>query len=176
MMMFPDVSTSIKTAINSDWSVDGELRLDGLPDELRTPDGMLEIIALLSEAFRAFRPFDQVPAMGGKFWVSFGVRFGPNNELQAKELAELYKRFRGLFQVGTYPAFAWNLATIQSSIVLGLRTIFEGVARKVGMPPSTLLIRFVWTPGPKQLWRELPHSQQSKQRPGHWEGEGGGGR
>ena len=172
-MMFPSTSMAIKSAINSDWTVDGELRVDSLPDELRTMDGMLEIISLLSEAFRAFRPFPQVPDMGGKFWVSFGVRFGPNNETEIGKLEELYKKFRGLFQTGTYPAFAWSLASIQSSIAPGLKTIFEGVARRMGIPPSTLLIRFVWTPGPRKAWREISHSQQSKQRPGHWEGEGG---
>lgn len=173
-MMFPEASTSIKTAINADWTVDGELRLDGLPEELRTEEGMLEIVALVSEAFRAFHPFDQVPPMGGKFWLSFGVRFGPNNESQAKELADLYKRFRGMFQVGTYPAFAWSLGAIQDAIAPGgLRTIFEGVARKVGIPPSTLLIRFIWLPGPKRLWRELTRSQQYTQRPGHYDHEGG---
>jgi len=172
-MMFPSTSMAIKSAINSDWTVDGELRVDSLPDELRTMDGMLEIISLLSEAFRAFRPFPQVPDMGGKFWVSFGVRFGPNNETEIGKLEELYKKFRGLFQTGTYPAFAWSLASIQSSIAPGLKTIFEGVARRMGIPPSTLLIRFVWTPGPRQAWRDVPRMQQIKQRPGHWEGEGG---
>ena len=175
-MMFPSTSMAIKSAINSDWTVDGELRVDSLSDELRTMDGMLEIISLLSEAFRAFRPFPQVPDMGGKFWVSFGVRFGPNNETEIGKLEELYKKFRGLFQTGTYPAFAWNLASIQSAIAPGLKTIFEGVARRMGIPPSTLLIRFVWTPGPRKPWREIPRNQQMKQRPGHWEKEGGKGR
>ena len=175
-MMFPGTSMAIKSAINSDWTVDGELRVDNLPDELRTMDGMLEIISLMSEAFRAFRPFPQVPDMGGKFWVSFGVRFGPNNETEIGKLEELYKKFRGLFQTGTYPAFAWNLASIQSGIAPGLKTIFEGVATRMGVPPSTLLIRFVWTPGPRKPWKEIPRMQQIKQRPGHWEGEGGKGR
>ena len=172
-MMFPETSMAIKSAINSDWTVDGELRVDRLPDELRTMDGMLEIISLLSEAFRAFRPFPQVPDMGGKFWVSFGVRFGPSNETEAGDLADLYKRFRGLFQTGTYPAFAWSLSAIQMAIAPGLRTIFEGIARKMGIPPATLLIRFVWTSGPRQPWRDIPRKLQIKQRPGHWEGEGG---
>jgi hypothetical protein len=175
-MMFPTTSMAIKSAINSDWTVDGELRVDQLPDELRTMDGMLEIIALMSEAFRAFRPFPQVPDMGGKFWVSFGVRFGPNNETEIGKLEELYKKCRGLFQTGTYPAFAWSLASIQSAIAPALKTIFEGVATRMGIPPATLLIRFVWTPGPRKLWRDIPRPQQIKQRPGHWEKEGGKGR
>jgi len=64
-MMFPGTSMAIKSAINSDWTVDGELRVDNLPDELRTMDGMLESISVMSEAFRAFHPFAQVPDMGG---------------------------------------------------------------------------------------------------------------
>jgi hypothetical protein len=175
-MMFPATSMAIKSAINSDWTVDGELRVDNLPDELRTMDGMLEIIALLSEAFRAFRPFPQVPDMGGKFWISLGVRFGPNNESEIGKLADLYKRFRGLFQTGTYPMFAWNMASIQSAIAPALKTIFEGIAVRMGVPPATLLIRFIWTPGPRKSWKDIPRMQQIKQRPGHWEGEGGKGR
>jgi hypothetical protein len=78
-----------------------------------------------------------------------------------------------LFQTGTYPAFAWSLSSIQLAIAPGLKTIFEGIARKMGIPPATLLIRFVWTSGPKQPWRDIPRKLQIKQRPGHWEGEGG---
>jgi hypothetical protein len=173
-VVFDGTDMAIKSAINADWTVDGELRVDDLPDELRTMGGMLEIISLLSEAFRAFRPFPEVPDMGGKFWVSFGVRFGPSNETEIGDLAGLYKRFRGLFQTGSYPAMAWNLPSIQMGIAGGLKTIFTGIARKMGVPPATILIRFVWTPGPMQPWRDIPRDQRIRQRPGHWEGEGGG--
>jgi hypothetical protein len=72
--------------------------------------------------------------------------------------------------------FAWSMAAIQTAIAPALKTIFEGIARKTGVPPATLLIRFVWTPGPRKPWKDISRKQQIKQRPGHWEGEGGGGR
>jgi hypothetical protein len=153
---------AVKTFINSDGSVDGELRVAEMPDELRSEDGAAELVAILSEVFRAFRPFPATPPMGGKFWVSFAMRFGPQNETEVGKLAELYKKFRGLFQVGTYPAAAWHPTPIQLALATGLKTIVEGVARRQGYPPSVILIRFTWTPDGR--------------RPAHLQGEAGGGR
>ena len=140
---------AIKTFINADGTVDGELRIGNLPDSWRTEEGMLEMIASLSAVFSSFRPFDEDPPMGGKFWISFGVRFGPQNESEMEGLAELYKRFRGMFQTGTYPTQAWHLAAIMNSLVIenqGLRVIIDGIMRRHGLPPSVILVRFIWTP------------------------------
>jgi hypothetical protein len=153
---------AVKSFINADGSVDGELKVAELPDELRSEEGAAELVATLSEVFRAFRPFPASPPMGGKFWVSFAMRFGPQNETEVGKLAEIYKRFRGLYQVGTYPAAAWHPTPIQLALATGLKTIVEGVARKQGFPPSVILIRFTWTPDGR--------------RPGHVAGEGGGGK
>ena len=63
-------------------------------------------------------------------------------------LAELYKRFRGMFQTGTYPTPAWHLTTILNSLVVenqGLRVIVLGIMRNHGLPPTVILIRFIWT-------------------------------
>ena len=158
--VIPGVRTALKSFVNSDGTVDGELRVEELPEELREEGNLPEISALLSEVFRSFRPFPESPPMGGKFWVSFGMRFGPQNEVELGQLAKLYKKFRGLLQVGTYPAPAWHPTPIQLAIAPGLKTVIEGVASRQGFPPSVLLIRFTWTLDGK--------------RPGHWEGEGGG--
>jgi hypothetical protein len=153
---------AVKAFINADGSVDGELKVSDLPDELRTEEGAAELVSVLSEIFRAFRPFPSTPPMGGKFWVSFALRFGPQNESEIGKLAELYKRFRGLYQVGTYPAAAWHPTPIQLALTTGLKTIVEGVQRRQGFPPSVILIRFTWT--------------SDGRRPGHLAGEAGGGR
>lgn len=153
---------AVKTFVNADGSVDGELKVSGLPDELRSGEGAAELTAILSEVFRAFRPFPVSPPMGGKFWVSFAMRFGPQNESEMGKLAELYKKFRGLYQVGTYPAAAWHPTPIQLALTTGLKTIVEGVERRQGFPPTVILIRFTWTPDGR--------------RPAHLAGEAGGGR
>ena len=159
LVEIPEAGTAVKAFVNTDGSVDGELRVQDLPDELREEENLSYIISWLSEVFRAFRPFPEVPAMRGRFWVSFGMRFGPQNETEVGQLAEMYKRFKGLYQVGTYPAAAWHPTPIQMALAPGLKTIMEGVARKQGFSPTVLLIRFTWTPDGK--------------RPGHWKGEGG---
>jgi len=142
----PGLDIAIKSFINTDGTVDGELRMGSLPEEWRTGDGVLEAIAMLSEIFRSFRVFDEIPTMGGKFWVSFGVRFGPQNETELGELAKLYKHFRGMLQTGTYPAEAWHPTPIQEALTVGLRTIIGGILDHHGIPPSVLLVRFIWIP------------------------------
>lgn len=144
--VIPGLDLAIKTFVNIDGSVDGELRMGKLPEEWRSPDGILEGIALLSEIFRAFRVFEESPSMGGKFWISFGVRFGPQNDMELGRLAELYKRFRGMLQTGTYPVQAWHPTPIQNSLTIGLRTIIDGIMSHHGIPVSVILVRFIWIP------------------------------
>jgi hypothetical protein len=144
--VIPELDLAVKTFINADGSVDGELRMGKLPEEWRSSEGILEGIALLSEVFRSFRVFDESPSMGGKFWISFGVRFGPQNDTELGRLAELYKRFRGMLQTGTYPVQGWHATPIQNSLAIGLRTIIDGFMNKHGLPPSVILVRFIWIP------------------------------
>lgn len=158
-IMFPELSLLISTFINSDGTVDGELRCGNLPENWRDITSDLSIISDLSMIFQSFRAFPENPVMGGKFWFTVAVRFGPQNEMEAGELAELYKRFRGMFQIGTYPTQASHLTQIQKAITLGLRAMLEGLADKRGLPPSVILLRFVWIP--------------SNERPGHVKKEGG---
>jgi hypothetical protein len=150
----------VQTFINADGTVDGELRVEGLPDDWRAPGAHTLIVEFLSRVFRYFEVFPSRPKMGGAFWLSFGVRFGPQNESEIGELEELYKRHRGLFQVGTYPCPAWGAGAIQNVLTdfkVGLRAMLEGLMEKRGMPPTVILIRFIWTTDDK--------------RPAHYQGE-----
>jgi hypothetical protein len=151
---------AVQSFINTDGSVDGELRVGSLPDEWRTPAGVPLLVATLSNAIRSVAVFDSRPSMGGAFWASFGVRFGPQNESEVGELVDLYKRHRGMFQIGTYPTPAWGMGALQVAITgdtVGLRAMVASLLNKRGLPPSQILIRFVWTPDGK--------------RPAHYAGE-----
>jgi len=142
--MFPGMDMAIKTFVNADGTVDGELRIGNLVPDWQGEDGAGWMVAALSEMFRAFPLFDKEPSMGGRFWVSFGLRFGPQNDADLGELAELYKRFRGMFQTGSYPAPADEQARIQTALV-GLKTIIDGVMSEHGISHAVILIRFIWT-------------------------------
>ena len=143
--MQPGMDMAVKTFINMDRSVDGEIRIGNFPSEWRTPSGLVILETLLSDVFNEVIPFDQKPSMGGAFWISFGIRFGPQNESDIGEMAELYKRFRGLFQIATYHTSASHIAPMLNN-VLGLKNMIQAVESSRGVPPSVLLIRFVWTP------------------------------
>lgn len=146
--LYPGMDLAIKTFANADGTVDGELRVGNLPEDWRTEDGLLEMVSSLSVVFESFRPFDKDPPMGGRFWISFGVRFGPQNDAEMEDLAKLYKRFRGMLQTGTYPTPAWHLSAILNSLVVenqGFRVIVNGLMNHYGIPPTVILIRFIWT-------------------------------
>ena len=154
----PEIDVGLKSFVNSDGTVDAELRLRNLPDLWRTLEGQPSLGSALSEAVRVMGAFPRQPSMGGAFWVSFGVRFGPKNEAEVEMMAKFYKRFRGLFQVGAYhttasavPAILNNAATV--------RSLVESIWDKRDLPPTQVLVRIVWTP--------------DGQRPGRFQGEGG---
>jgi hypothetical protein len=159
-MVQPGLDMAIQTFVNLDGTVDGELRISNLPAEWREIDGVGSLVATLSSALRTFDAFPPRPVMGGAFWAAFGIRFGPQNETEVGELADLYKRFRGLFQIGTYPTPAWNTGPLQLALVgdtVGLRAMIESLMEKRGLPATVILIRFIWTPDGK--------------RPAHYQGE-----
>jgi hypothetical protein len=154
----PEIDVGLKSFVNSDGTVDAELRLRNLPDLWRTLEGQPSLGSALSEAGRVMGAFPRQPSFGGAFWVSFGVRFGPKNEAEVEMMAKFYKRFRGLFQVGAYhttasavPAILNNAATV--------RSLVESIWDKRDLPPAQVLVRIVWTP--------------DGQRPGRFQGEGG---
>ena len=137
---------SAKSFTNADGTVDGELRLRNLPDEWRTVAGMPALVATLSEAIRGMGAFPKAPPMGGTFWVSFGLRFGPKNHREIEEMAKFYKRFRGLLQIGAHYATAQALSAILTN-ALAIRMLVERVWASRDLPPAQLLVRFFWTPG-----------------------------
>jgi hypothetical protein len=149
---------SVKTFINADSTVDGELRVSDLPDEWRTFDGIPSIISAISECLRGAGAFPTDPFVGGAFWVSFGLRFGPKNMDEILEWAKEYKRFRGLLQVGAHHTTAQNLSAMLNN-ALALRMFIDRVWVKRSLPPAQILIRFVWTP--------------TKVNPGRFSGEEG---
>jgi len=148
----------VKAFTNTDATVDGELRMRNLPREWRVVRGLPLVMATLSEAVRAMGAFPVKPQMGGAFWVSFGVRFGPKNQREIEQMAKLYKRFRGLLQVGAHHATAQNLSAILNN-AMTVRMLIERLWQKRDLPPVQLLVRVVWTP--------------TNERPGRFKGEEG---
>jgi len=164
----PRLTMGIHSFINADGTVDGELRIGNLPTEWRSEQGLRELVATLSSAFASFRAFDRHPVMGGSFWFSVAVRFGPQNEAEMSELADLYKKTKGLFQIGTYPTRADHLTPVQMCLTddrRGLRGMIGALAVKRGLPPTAILIRFTWGPD----WSP----ERGGLRPGHYKGEKG---
>ena len=155
---YPGLDVGVKSFVNADGTVDGELRMRDLPDEWRTVDGMPDLVAALSDAVHVMGAFPTRPTMGGAFWVSFGLRFGPKDLREVEEMAKAYKRFRGLFQVGAYHSPASVLSAILNN-ALTIRHLVETMWEKRDLPPVQLLVRVVWTP--------------DGQRPGRFAGEEG---
>jgi len=158
IVLEPELDASLKSFINANGTADVELRLRNLPDLWRTFDGQPALGSALSEAVRVMGAFPRQPAMGGAFWVSFGVRFGPKNEFEVEMMAKFYKRFRGLFQVGAYHTTASALPAILNNAA-SVRSLVENIWEKRDLPPAQVLVRIVWTP--------------DGQRPGRFQGEGG---
>jgi len=151
---------SVRTFVNLDGTVDGELRIGNLPDEWRTLKGVRLLVATLSNAVRAVPMFAKVPSMGGSYWISFAVRFGPRNMEEVAKLSKLYKRHRGMLQIGTYPTQAWLMGAQQVALTAdstGLKAMLTALLEKRGMPPTAILVRYIWTP--------------YTERPGHYKGE-----
>lgn len=144
---------TVRSFVNADATVDGELRISNLPDEWRTLDGLPLVVAALSVGIDGMGAFSVESAMGGRFWVSFGLRFGPKNQAEIEEMAKFYKRFRGLFQVGAHHASAHDTGAIKAN-ALAIRMFIERVWVKRDLPPVQILVRFVWTPTKKNPGRE----------------------
>lgn len=154
----PGIDVSVKSFINADGTVDGELRVRELPEEWRSVAGMPYLVSALSEAARAMGALPKGVPEGGAFWVSYGLRFGPKDMREIEEMAKFYKRFRGLFQVGAYHTSAESLGAILTN-VLAIRYLVERVWTSRELPPAQLLVRLVWTP--------------DGERPGRFAGEEG---
>lgn len=151
---------SIRSFINADGSVDAELRAGNLPDEWREEDGTPALMAFFSQLLRVAGTLEPGPELG-RYWISIGVRFGPQNESEVGELAELYKRHRGMFQVASHALQADMKSGLQNAVV-SIGTIIKSLQSKRGLIPSVVFIRITWLP-------------VADTRPHRYEGEKGGG-
>jgi hypothetical protein len=154
------LDVTIKTFINQDGSVDGEVRIGNLPEEWKTEDGLVLLEEWLSQVLRNVGLLVE-SGEGGRYFISIGVRFGPNTEAEIGNLAELYRRFKGLFQVAAHPTWMGMVSGIQNNVA-SLGIIIKSLMQRRGLPPSAVFIRLTWTPDGKS--------------PGRYEGEAGGGR
>lgn len=138
------LSAGMKTFVNSDGSVDGEVRIGDLPDDWRVPEGVPLLMEFLSGILRQLGTL--VPGEeGGRYWISIGVRFGPSNEAEIGELAELYKRHRGLFQVASY-ALDLGIPGAPINAVVAIGEIIRAIMNRRGYPPTVIFVRVTWTP------------------------------
>lgn len=138
------LEAGMKTFINSDGSVDGEVRIGGLPDDWRVPEGLVYLKEFLAGLLNKLGPL--VPGdEGGQYWISIGVRFGPSNDAEIGELAELYKRHRGLFQVASY-ALDLSIPGAAVNAVVAIGDIIRAIMEKRGLPPTVVFVRITWTP------------------------------
>jgi len=158
----PTLELGLKTFINADGSVDGELRLSNLPESWRdgSEEGAVAIEEFLARMLREVGTLAGL-GTGDAFWISIGVRFGPQNDSELGDLAELYKRFRGLLQVAAHATEASYLSGMMNN-VLSIGVIIKNLIEKRGLPPTVIFIRFTWTP--------------DGVRPSRYEGERGEGR
>jgi hypothetical protein len=156
----PELSLTLKSFINIDMTVDGEIRIGELPELWRTEEGFPELMAFLSRVLTAVGVL--VPGKeGGRYWISIGVRFGPQTDAERGDLAEMYKRYRGMFQVASYSLDLGMRGGIANAIV-AFEMIIQALMEKRGIPPAIVFIRYTWTP--------------DGSRPGRFEGEKGGGK
>ena len=158
-MIWSGADLGLKSFINQDGTVDGEVRASGLPEEWRTEEGRAELEEFLSDAMTEGGVLVPGEEQGG-YWLSVGVRFGPQTDAEVGDLAEMYKRFRGLFQVATYPVDA-SLRAALGNAVVGVGLMIKSLIEKRGLPPSVVFVRVTWTP--------------TGERPSRYEGEKGGG-
>lgn len=140
----PALGLSIKSFVNRDGTMDAELRIVNIPDFWKDLDGIPAMAAFLSEVFQRTGELANTDD-GGRFWVSIGVRFGPSNESELGELAEIYKRHRGMLQVASYPLATAIPSGFQNAIV-AIESITKSLMTKRGIPISSLFIRITWMP------------------------------
>ena len=159
-MIVDGLDLGLKTFINADLTVDGELRMATLPDDWRTAEGIPEVMALLSQILRRIGVLTPGEEQGA-YWISIGIRFGPQNDSEVGDLAEMYKRYRGMFQVASYPTDASMVSGGQNAIV-AFGSIVRALMEKRGLPPAVVFVRVTWTP--------------DGIRPGQFKGEKGGGK
>jgi len=111
---------------NADESVDGELRVMGIPDRV-TPR---EIWTLLGE-YGLETPRD--------FWISGGLRFGSTED---EELKDKYTRYRGMNQVSSY--FGRMDQKRVNYTLITMNQIVENMENAGRPEPQQLYLRIHW--------------------------------
>lgn len=135
---------SVRSFVNRDWTMDAELRISNLPEEWKTLDGVPAMMEFLSIALEDMGLLGMTPD-GGAFWMSIGVRFGASNEAEIGELAEIYKRHRGMFQIASYPVSMSYAGGTQNAVV-AIGNMTKALMDKRGKPPTVIFIRIMWMP------------------------------
>ena len=148
----------MKTFVNADGTVYGEVRLSDLPEEWRGGDDLVGLMAFLSDVLTGVGLL-VAGAEGGGYWISIGVRFGAQTDAERGDLAEMYKRYRGMFQVASYALDLSRQGSIGNAIV-AFEMIVRSLMEKRGLPISVVFVRYTWTP--------------DGVRPSRYEGERGG--
>jgi hypothetical protein len=121
------LGVTIYTHVNSDGSVDGELRISELPDNLPAREAL--IVLTEGNPIKTFKGL----------WSSIGIRFSP---IPDAELSENYTRFRGLSQESTYYARSSIRALDHQRSIVQL--IVENMG-EAGLPkPSNIYVRLHW--------------------------------
>ena len=119
--------TRIYTHVNKDGTVDGELRIENIPEDLP----ISEALVVLTEG----NPFKTFKGL----WSSIGIRFA---EVAMEDMKERYKRHRGLYQESTY--YGRSSVEMLNQQRATAQLISENM-EKYGFPKAEqIYVRFHW--------------------------------
>ena len=137
-----ELSLGIKSFVNLDGTVDAEIRISELPYLWQTEEGRVSMTEFLSNVLRKAGILSPGKEAGG-YYISIGIRFGRTGNVE--DLAELYKRYRGLFQVAAFPTSMHLISGIMNNVV-SISVITDSLRKKRGLPPAVIFLRVTWTP------------------------------
>jgi hypothetical protein len=136
--LHPNVPSSVRVHINSDGSVDGELRLDGIPKKLRTPTLSLHLEKAARKNIVRLKAGKNVGMKLTETWMQGGVIFG------RKGIAEpdAYTRFKGMLMTRSF----WRRNTHRTFPIIFRthRQIIENLAKHKREKPVQMFIRLHW--------------------------------
>lgn len=133
-------SYDIKSAINRDGSADAQLAISDFEEAMDWRD----VLEVLSKFFSSGVVPLVNPGGGPSYWISIGLRFGPQEPEELEELADLYKRYRGMFQVSANYQRMDDNQTIQTNIAASLQ-VGNSLIEKRGLEPTVILVRIAWS-------------------------------
>lgn len=135
-----DLDARILTHANRDGSVNGQLLIASLPRGI----GAAKITLYLSETEQALK---------GGFWISTTMRFSFRDD------EELYRRFRGMQEVTTYPQDAAHDRKIDLNLSTA-RGIMEKVKRRRRANVQQLAINIIWTHDKRRPAKRKPGGKE----------------